>query len=150
MHSSIDTVRVTRRDIVQECIEEVRRERMMRRLRLLERYLGEMDIPLKAGGILAFILFWTIGILAPFVVGAAYFVFYLPVCAIARANAERALGLRAHKMAASVLSLVVLGAGLALAFAPMPPEARPFALVGVAVCWAVTGVLAAVRGEWSR
>src|SRR5262252_7711685 len=118
MNSTIDTARAAHRDIVQDCIEEVRREHMMRRLRLHERYLGEMDIPLKAGGVLAFILFWVIGWVAPVVVTAAYFVLYLPVCAIARANAERALRMPAHRMAGSVLSLVAAFGAAALAFAP--------------------------------
>src|SRR2546423_206360 len=99
--------------------------------------MGEVDIPLKAGGSIAFILFWEVGFAAPFIVLAAYFTLYLPVCAIARANAERALGAPAHRMGASMLSLVAATAAVAILFAPLPSELRLFALSGAGVGWSI-------------
>lgn len=151
MQSTIDTVRVSRKDIVAEAIEEVRREHLKRRLALLDRYLGEIEVPLKVGGVLSFILFWVIGFAAPFVVLAGYIGMYLPICAMARASAERGLGRKKrHGMAASLVSFVAMLAGLGVMLSPMHVHARLVSLMVAGLVWFASVVTAAVRGEWSR
>lgn len=151
MQSTIDTVRISRKDIVAEAMEEVRREHLKQRLALLERYLGEIDIPLKVGGVLSFILFCVIGFVAPFVVLAGYIGMYLPICAMARASAERGLGLeKRHGMAASIAAFVAMIAGMGVMLSPMHVQTRLVSLMAAGLVWFASVVTAAVRGEWSR